>query len=132
MAKTPTSSKKVKISTPKNKETLLPKTVAHEDKPSTPKPSVPKERKPLYEPKHRVQLPPRNKTKIHRWPQITLPPLKLKPWDPEKAAKLPTPPPKPKVEIPPLKTKPWTPPKPPQPPPKVQIQYPPVTPRSKP
>lgn len=90
------------------------------------------ERKPLYEPRSRVQLPPRKQTKIQRWPIINLPPLKRKPWDPLNARKLPEPKPKVVIDLPPLKTKPWMPPERPQPKPKPKIEYPPLKLRTKP
>lgn len=91
-----------------------------------------RDKRPLYELKNRIQLPPRKKVKkIQRWPQINLPPLKRKPWDPLKAA-MPKPvPPKPVVQIPPFKRKKWTPPGLPKVPPKPKIDYPPLVPRVK-
>jgi hypothetical protein len=59
-----------------------------------------KERRPLYEPKHRNVLEKREKVPVKRWPDIEIPPLKTKPWQP------PAPPTKkqpPVVVLPPLK-----------------------------
>lgn len=89
-------------------------------------------RRPLYEPKSRVQLPPRKNTKIQRWPVINLPPLKRKPWDPAKVRTVPVPKPKVVVDLPPLKRKTWAPPVAPKPRPKPTIEYPPLKMRSKP
>lgn len=93
-----------------------------------------KERPPLYEPKYRVQLPPRiKKPKVERWPKIQIPPLKLRPWSHEEAGKLKPPPPKPEIKYPPIKRKPWKPPVDiPPPKPKPKIEYPPLVARSRP
>jgi hypothetical protein len=59
-----------------------------------------KERRPLYEPKHRNVLEKREKVAVKRWPNIEIPPLKTKPWQPPAP---PTKKPLPVVNLPPLK-----------------------------
>lgn len=98
------------------------------------KPSITKTgvRPPLHEPRFRVQLPPRSKIKIQRWPTIQLPPLKRKPWNPNNIRKVPLTKSKPVIDLPPLKRKPWRPPEPTKQKPLPKIEYPSLKMRSKP
>lgn len=113
---------------------IAPKPATPLEKPVTAKTStktIDVQKRPLSEPKSRVELPPRVKTKVQRWPIINLPPLKRKPWDWTKVCQSPKPKPKVIVNLPPLKRKPWVPPEPPKVPPKPKIEYPPLKMRTK-